>query len=121
MYTYIYERLESDSRRAQSKAPKAAYGGPGMRANSGLLVMETAADVGEWVREVLASSTQVLTLLALLVQKCKYCHMRVRCWWQGDAPMHALPQVRQGTQFTCFTSTKVQILTLRAVARRACE
>jgi hypothetical protein len=33
--------------------------------------METAADVGEWVREVLASSTQVLSLLALLVQKYK--------------------------------------------------
>jgi hypothetical protein len=37
--------------------------------------METAADVGEWVREVLASSTQVLSLLlsllALKVQKYK--------------------------------------------------
>ena len=59
----------SRSRRAPlSETPKSADGGPGMCVNSGLLVMETAADVGEWVHEVLTSSTQVLTLLALLVQ-----------------------------------------------------
>ncbi len=64
-----------DSKRAESEAPIAAEGGRGLCAKSGLLGMETAADVGEWVREVLASSTQVLslllTLLALLVQKYK--------------------------------------------------
>ncbi len=66
------QRAQSDdSRRAQSEAPKAAEGWRGVCAKSGLLGMETAADVGEWVREVLASSTQVLSLLALLVQKYK--------------------------------------------------
>jgi len=66
------KRAQSDdSRRAQSEAPKAAEGGRGMGAKSGLLGMETAADVGEWVRDVLASCTQVLTLLVLLVQKYK--------------------------------------------------
>ncbi len=63
---------ERDSKRSLSEAPKAVDWGRGMSAKSGLLGMETAADVGEWVREVLASSTQVLSLLNLLVQMYKY-------------------------------------------------
>jgi hypothetical protein len=46
---------------------------------------------------------KVLSLLALLVQKYKY---RSRGGGGRGAPART-----QGTQFTCFTGTKVQILT----------
>jgi hypothetical protein len=48
------------------------------------------------------TKTEVLSLLALLVQKYKYCMNVVIKRADKDG----------GTQFTCFTGTKVQILTL---------
>jgi hypothetical protein len=47
------------------------------------------------------SATAELCLLALLAQKYKY--------WQRDIAQRPTPP--PGTQFTCFTGTKVQILT----------
>jgi hypothetical protein len=59
-------------------------------------------------REFLAwrMTKPVLTLLALLVQKCKYCEfLRVSRVANDEA----------GTHFTRFTGTKVQILTQKAL------
>jgi hypothetical protein len=50
----------------------------------------------------------VLTLLALLVQKHKYCKST------NTAAAGASITKARGAYFTCFTGTKAQILTLQA-------
>jgi hypothetical protein len=55
---------------------------------------------------------QVLTFLALLVQKYKYCGETSGArTYRACGSMPALTAGQEGCRFTCFTSTKVQILT----------
>jgi hypothetical protein len=59
--------------------------------------------------ELLGIRASLLTLLALLVQKCKYCGAGRTAWQRLMAQRRSLELL--GTHITCFTSTKVQILT----------
>ena len=58
-------------------------------------------------------SSQVLSLLALLVQKYKYFQRggRREPFFKKKLTRLSTVLVAAGTQFTCFTSTKVQRLT----------
>ena len=71
------------------------------------------------VRRKEAQWEQVLTLLALLVQKYNPEASKV------SAPVSPTPRgggtVGAGTHFTCFTGTKLQILMLQAPAERGTD
>ena len=64
-----------------------------------------------------AADRQVLNLLALLVQKYKYRHA-ARC---HTGKLDRGARAAESVQFTCFTSTKVHILTQKRTHLGAIE
>jgi hypothetical protein len=86
---------------------------------------------------IASRSFPVLTLLALLVQKCKHadtlqsnealrwgrCSVYLRYWYKSANAVTRYRATRhsggRGAQFTCVTGTKVQIVTAEALRGRA--
>ena len=70
--------------------------------------MQAKADlVRDSMKNMVCKNTEVLSLLAVLVQTQFTCFVRCTC----DSMKNMVCKEHRGAQFTCFASAKVQILT----------